>query len=99
MVKKTKKINKTKKLINNLITIQKSIPPKYKSLYNKIKMYICRFKPLDKNIKLKISNLDNEECNDPFFPYKFYIELNCNEVHIKFEIYISDIVCNYTILL
>jgi hypothetical protein len=95
---KTPKKNITVSINNTIkpISINKKIPIRYNSLYNKLKFNVNRCKPLNKNIKLKISNLE-EDFNDSFFPYKCYIDLFCKDNHIKYEIFLSNIICNYTI--
>jgi len=111
-IKKNKKTKKTTKSIKNnlldssIITTNLSplrsdkfiIPSNYNSLYNKLKYSVQRYIPSNKNIKLKINNLE-EDNNDTFFPYKCNIDLfDKNEnIHIQFETFLSDIICNYTI--
>ena len=72
------------------------IPIIYNSLYNKFKNSLYKCKPNNTNIKFKINKLE-EDFNDSFFPYKFYIDLFCKDDHIQFEIFLSNIICNYTI--
>jgi hypothetical protein len=90
----SKKINKKSKTKKN--TKNNSINSKYNSLYNKLKNSLYKYKPINKNIKLKITKLE-EDNNDIFFPYKCYIDLYYNiNNHVRFEIFLSDIICNYT---
>jgi len=102
-MKKSKKISKVKKIVtlgkikSNSVD-ENIIPNEYKKLYNSLLYKIrCNVynKPFSK-IKFEISELqyDNE---DDFFPYKFYINLNNNDNKMKFEVFLSNIICKYTI--
>jgi hypothetical protein len=85
-----------KKYTKNINT---TIPNEYTKLYNSFLYKIRRqiyIKPYS-TIKFEISDLqyDNE---DSFYPYKFYIYLNKNNNNeMKFEIFLSTIICKYTI--
>jgi hypothetical protein len=88
----------SKNLLNQKLDNKTSIeiPIIYNSLYNKLKNSLYKTKPVNKNIKFKINQLE-EDFNDSFFPYKLYIDLFCKNDHIQFEIFLSNIICNYTI--
>ena len=63
-----------KELFSGERSSKENIPSNYNSLYNKLKYSIQRYIPSNKNIKLKINNLE-EDNNDTFFPYKCNIDL------------------------
>jgi len=112
-MKKQKKITKVKKItILPKLSISKSIeenkdkhcnasiPLEYKKLYNSL-LYKLRthvyIKPFS-TIKFEISELQYDD-EDIFYPYKFYIYLNNNDDKMKFELFLSNIICKYTIRL
>lgn len=80
--------------IQTEIPIQIPIPPIYNKLYNS---FIYKIKRV-KNITYNVSKLEKDE-TDIFFPYKFYIELVKDNKIKKFEIFLSIIICKYTIRL
>lgn len=100
IVRISKIINDNKYVSSETYVIKNIIPEEYTKLYNsllyKIRRYIYE-EPFS-TIKFEISELQYDN-KDNFFPYKFYIYLNNNDNKMKFEIFLSIIICNYTIRL
>ena len=97
-ISKVKKIVRVSKIINNNKEKENIIPEEYKKLYNSLLYKIRRhvYKKPFSTIKFEISKLENDD-EDSFFPYKCYIYLNNNDNKMKFEIFLSTIICKYTI--
>ena len=101
---KVKKIVTISKIINNnknfsteTNIIENIIPEEYTKLYNSLLYKIRRypFNELFSTIKFEISELQYDD-EDNFYPYKCYIYLNNNDNKMKFEIFLSTIICKYT---
>jgi hypothetical protein len=101
-----KKITKYKKNNNNNNNNNANkIPYNYVRYYNSILTIIKKFNNNNefKNINLTALNIENND--DNLFPYKFYINLyntedsNINNIIMTFEIFLSNILCRYTIRL